>query len=383
MMTQITEEQDIQELYQSILAGGSWSAGTDDNSAATRLFLEKYRVSIGKRYVLGCTKYARHCIETLDCDYVIDDLKTPGSFSGKQVVSLDAVPDDGLVISCAMFQAQTVKRKLDCRAILNTDYYCLMIQRPELQLPLLEYWVGDEPPIADYSVFMSELEDDESQETLCKILAFRASGNLRYMGGFSNRLEEMYFEPFLRLPQDPVFYDVGALNGENSIGFAERYPSYVEVVAFEPMHASFNKLSSNLRAYDRVQCVRAAVTDSVGNVSFYEDAFLDAAASLEPRRYSKQVIVPAVTIDAIRAERCVPVSLIKMDIEGAEIQALSGAKQTIKVDMPNLAVSVYHHPAHILDAWKKIKNYNCNYRFFLRHYSEGFAETVLYAIPSH
>ena len=114
-MTQITEEQDIQDLYQSILAGGSWSAGTDDNSAAARLFLEKYRVSNGKRYVLGCTKYARHCVETLDCDYVIDDQKTPGSFLGKQVVSLDAVPDDGLVIFCAMFQAQAVKKKLDCR----------------------------------------------------------------------------------------------------------------------------------------------------------------------------------------------------------------------------------------------------------------------------
>ena len=70
-----------------------------------------------------------------------------------------------------------------------------------------------------------------------------------------------------------------------------------------------------------------------------------------------------------------------MDIEGAELEALHGAEQTIKVYKPKLAISVYHRLKDINDLPEIILGYNPRYKFYLRHYSLlSTSETVLYAI---
>ena len=70
-----------------------------------------------------------------------------------------------------------------------------------------------------------------------------------------------------------------------------------------------------------------------------------------------------------------------MDIEGAEEQALIGAKQTIINNRPKLAICVYHK---LDDIWKIpniILKYNSSYKLFLRHYTYSENDTVLYAVP--
>ena len=74
------------------------------------------------------------------------------------------------------------------------------------------------------------------------------------------------------------------------------------------------------------------------------------------------------------------VSFIKMDIEGAEINALKGAKDIIQKNLPKLAISVYHN---ISDLWQIplfIKSIDSRYQIFLRHHTEYRYETVCYAI---
>jgi FkbM family methyltransferase len=59
------------------------------------------------------------------------------------------------------------------------------------------------------------------------------------------------------------------------------------------------------------------------------------------------VRVPLTTIDKMVAELGLPrVDFIKMDIEGAEPNALKGAQQTLARHHPRLAMSVYHEPNH-------------------------------------
>ena len=74
------------------------------------------------------------------------------------------------------------------------------------------------------------------------------------------------------------------------------------------------------------------------------------------------------------------VSFIKLDIEGAERDALIGAKKIIEEQMPKIAVCVYHKPN---DLWKVpllIKSINKKYKIYLRHYSTQLYETVCYAV---
>ena len=73
-------------------------------------------------------------------------------------------------------------------------------------------------------------------------------------------------------------------------------------------------------------------------------------------------------------------TFVKMDIEGAEYKALCGAEKTIIKNKPKQAISVYHKPEDIIELPKLLLKYNPDYKFWIRHYSFGENETVLYAL---
>jgi len=75
-----------------------------------------------------------------------------------------------------------------------------------------------------------------------------------------------------------------------------------------------------------------------------------------------------------------PVTYIKMDIEGAELNALKGAANTIKKNKPRLAICVYHKPEDILEIPVFLSELVPSYQFYLRHHSQYYIETVLYAV---
>ena len=77
------------------------------------------------------------------------------------------------------------------------------------------------------------------------------------------------------------------------------------------------------------------------------------------------------------------ISFIKMDIEGAEKEALQGSEKIIKKFLPVMAICVYHKLEDLFAVWRIIEYYaNDRYRFYLRQYRFGDSETVLYAVPS-
>ena len=76
------------------------------------------------------------------------------------------------------------------------------------------------------------------------------------------------------------------------------------------------------------------------------------------------------------------VSLIKMDIEGAEQQALLGCRRHIKEEHPKLLISVYHNNEDIWKIPRMIDNMDKDYHFYLRSNGKqwGPAEIVLFAV---
>lgn len=75
-----------------------------------------------------------------------------------------------------------------------------------------------------------------------------------------------------------------------------------------------------------------------------------------------------------------PVNFIKMDIEGAEVPALEGARKTIEKYGPQLAISVYHKPDDLYTIPKLIKGIRGDYKFYLDYYTSVGYEIVLYAV---
>ena len=75
------------------------------------------------------------------------------------------------------------------------------------------------------------------------------------------------------------------------------------------------------------------------------------------------------------------IDFIKLDIEGAELDAIKGAKNTIKYYTPILAICIYHKANDWYRIPQKVLEINKNYKIYIRHYMEGIFETVMYFIP--
>lgn len=87
--------------------------------------------------------------------------------------------------------------------------------------------------------------------------------------------------------------------------------------------------------------------------------------------------ISVVAMDSIIKEK---VTYIKLDIEGAELEALKGAQEIIKRDKPKLAICIYHKKEDMVEIPYFIKQLVPEYRLFIRHYSNNECETVLYAV---
>jgi hypothetical protein len=72
-------------------------------------------------------------------------------------------------------------------------------------------------------------------------------------------------------------------------------------------------------------------------------------------------------------------TFIKMDIEGAEYEALLGAKKMIQNYRPDLAISVYHSIIDFCRIPLLINGWNLGYKFYLRCHEVSNQEIVLYA----
>ena len=91
--------------------------------------------------------------------------------------------------------------------------------------------------------------------------------------------------------------------------------------------------------------------------------------------------IDARAVDSILQGR--PATVIKMDVEGCEREALWGASQTIAHFSPKLMVSLYHRNEDIFALPLLIRRLNPNYDLYIRHqlYIPAW-ETNLYAVPS-
>ena len=95
------------------------------------------------------------------------------------------------------------------------------------------------------------------------------------------------------------------------------------------------------------------------------------------------IALTCVTLDENLGDIHTMPTYIKMDIEGSELDALAGARNIIKKEMPILTICLYHRYD---DLWRIplfIHSLADDYRLFLRpHEIEGW-QLVCYAVPNH
>ncbi|HON59603.1 MAG TPA: FkbM family methyltransferase [Smithella sp.] len=329
------------------------------------------------RYVMGRNEYAVSIARRVDLDGFIDDFTQEMEFLGKPILKMDDVPKDSLVVSAVIFVVPlTAMKKLQARGLESLDYF-RFLKYSGLALKEISFLTESRRDLENhfekYQWVYQRLEDSASRKILMNLVNFRASGDLHYMLDFEDRREHQYFEDFFEWGDGEVFVDAGGYDGLTSLAFIQRCPKYRSIHFFEPDSRNLELARKNLSEHPRIYYYRMGLADGRQTLRFCSGG---GSASKISRDGDVEINVEA--LDDLIQEK---ISFIKMDIEGAEEAALSGAKNHIANDHPRLAVCCYHR---VEDLWKipeQIMAVRNDYRLYLRHYTDGLHETVMYFIP--
>lgn len=182
-----------------------------------------------------------------------------------------------------------------------------------------------------------------------------------------------------------VVIDGGGCWGDTALDFAARVGPGGHVYAFEFDDTNIAVLSANLNLNptikDRVTIVPHALSGERATGSYRPtgpSSRLDLTAGTSPD--ARPVTID--TLDAFVAARSIPrINLVKLDIEGAERQALDGATQALRRWRPKLAISVYHRPQDVFEIPLQVSAILPDYDFYLDHFTNHSEETVLFGAP--
>ncbi len=192
-----------------------------------------------------------------------------------------------------------------------------------------------------------------------------------------------YFEPRIIRKHSgrEVFIDGGSFDLRDTGHFINMYPNFEKVYAFEPDCSNYNMMLENKKNLfnddKRIELINKGLWEKDERLNF-----AGGKTTASHLAEDGDITVNLTSIDEFFRHKEERVTFIKMDIEGAELKALSGAKEIIMRDKPDLAICIYHKKEDIIEIPKYILELNPQYELFIRHYSVLSPETVLYAVGS-
>lgn len=223
----------------------------------------------------------------------------------------------------------------------------------------------------------ANLADQESRDIIHNRCKTFLTGDLSYIDKNEINSHSYFSQDFYPISSDEVLFDCGAFTGdtiEDFVTFTNK--KYKKIVAFEPDEKNVKRLNAFINnKIENVVVIQKATGDKNGKVAFLNNGNM----------FSKTVDVKdssdELSVDIVRLDNYIDYhpTLIKMDIEGAELESLIGASQIIKTQKPKLAICIYHMPFDFYEIPKFLKSLVPEYKFKVRQHEPGFCETVLYA----
>lgn len=154
------------------------------------------------------------------------------------------------------------------------------------------------------------------------------------------------YEPFIQkiimsvLRPGDIVIDVGANIGIHSLVMAQTVGKTGAVYSFEPHPIIFNKLVTNIGLNNMrwVHPIKAALSDSSGQAvlqGFGESSNQGTSTLCTSDKTNNQFQIKTITLDEFVASTKIPsLSLIKIDVEGHELNVLQGAIKTLATFKP-------------------------------------------------
>ena len=230
---------------------------------------------------------------------------------------------------------------------------------------------------AEYTETFNLLEDDLSKDIMIGFINTRISGYADSIRKYS--ITDSYFpRGVVSLENNEVFLDCGAFDGDTIEIFKQQMKlankTYNRIYGFEPDKENFKKLQMNCANDDKIIPLNMGVFNKRDTLSFSSD---EGGGSRVNETGNSSIEVDM--IDNL-IEKDVSVTFIKMDLEGVELEALFGAKDTISKYKPTLAIAVYHKIDDLIEIPKYIKSLVSDYKFYLRAQCFDSVDMTLFAI---
>lgn len=273
-----------------------------------------------------------------------------------------------------------------------------------------------------YSLLSDEKSKVAYQEELTLIFANQIINNIYFLnhqlGGFSQKEWERNYERFLHdtslphidAPKKELAYcfvtglyyhqyeyeispaksisvengdivlDCGAAFGDTAYWAYTKGAKKIYCFEIDPNNISILKNTAINNKFDNItEIVSQALGAACGEIYFNTRNNALCGYVNAVKENDNSIAIPLTTIDTFCSENNVDPTFIKMDIEGAEYNALLGAKETIRKNKPKLAISVYHLKD---DMWKiplLIHEIEPHYKFYCKK-NAPISEFILYAI---
>ena len=227
--------------------------------------------------------------------------------------------------------------------------------------------------IEDFEWFYNNLEDYQSKKVLLATLDNWFNWNFKYLGSVIQNLYDDYFDlDLLSNCHDEILVDLGSYTGDSILSFIDNYgkESFKKIYCYEINKKNFDMMEKNLCQYDNIVLKLKGVSDKTGFMYVKENEAL-SACTLNNEGQTK---VNLTSLDEDIKEK---ITIIKSDIEGAEQNALLGAKKHIVNDHPKLLISIYHSNDDIWQIPRMIKEMDSSYKFYIRYHGGPIYSTEI------
>ncbi len=225
-----------------------------------------------------------------------------------------------------------------------------------------------------YNIFA----DDISRESFAAYLKSRSFSSWTYIQ--PHVCEKMYFPSFIELSAHESFIDCGAFDGDTLKLFSNKTSTWDNYVAIEPSIKPYEALNTYIadNKLENVLTLKIGVWNKKTTLSFIEGNDVSRVVEGDD---DGDIMIEVDALDNICGD--MPVTYIKMDLEGSELDALEGAKNTILKNVPKLAISLYHKRSHLVDVYKFVSGLNLGYKFYFRIHTKVGSDAVLYAVKKN
>lgn len=180
-----------------------------------------------------------------------------------------------------------------------------------------------------------------------------------------------------------VVIDGGGCWGDTALYFADAVGDTGKVYCFEFDDGNLEILEANLKRNSALQPRIEVVKHPMWKTSDIEFRYdsKGPGTSVGDESVSGGKTTTTLSIDDLVNRRSLNrVDFIKMDVEGAEMDALHGAEQTMRRWKPRLAISIYHSLDDYFRLARYIHDLQVGYRLYLHHATAHNEESLVFAV---